>query len=372
MTAADLTKYLEDWAPPGSAWERDNVGLQIGSGAEKIRNIMLCLELTEKVLKEALQKNCNFIFTHHPLIFSPIKKLDTEKDSQAKLIETVIKNNLIVYSAHTNLDFTKDGVSFELARVLKLKNVRFLQNEVDNQLKIVVYVPSDHLEEISSAIFEAGAGTIGEYNSCSFRINGTGTFKGSHKSNPAIGKKETLETVEEIRLEAIVDTWNLKKVLNAISKNHPYEEPAFDVIPLKNKNVNHGAGAIGELDAEMTEKVFLSHIAKCLRVKNFKYTDGRGKKIKKVAVCGGAGSEMLRTAISSGADAFITADIKYHTYHDAQDRILLVDAGHFETEIFSLNSVDKKIKKILDDELEDRIKVFHYSGSTNPIKFYKQ
>ncbi len=372
MTAADLTKYLEDWAPPGSAWERDNVGLQIGSGAGKIKNILLCLELNEKVLNEALQKNCNFIFTHHPLIFNPIKRLDTEKDSQARLIEAIIKNNLIVYSAHTNLDFTKDGVSFELARILKLKNIRFLENEESNQFKVVIYVPADNVEDISTAIFDAGAGLIGEYNSCSFRTNGTGTFKGSKNSNPVIGKKELLETVDEIRLEAIVDAWNLKKVLNAISKNHPYEEPAFDVIPLKNKNVNYGAGAIGELDIEMTEKVFLSHVAKCLRIKNFKYSDGRGKKIKKVAVCGGSGSELLKIAISSGADAFITADIKYHTYHDAQDRILLIDAGHFETEIFAMNSVEKKIKKFLDDELEDRIKVFQYSGSTNPIKFYKQ
>jgi dinuclear metal center YbgI/SA1388 family protein len=372
MTVTDLIKYLEDWAPPGVAWERDNVGLQIGSGAEKIKNLMLCLELTEKVLKEALQKKCNFIFTHHPLIFNPIKRLDTEKDSKARLIETIIKNNINVYSAHTNLDFTKDGVSFELARVLKLKNVKFLENEENNQLKIAVFVPLNHLEKISEAMFEAGAGIIGEYNNCSFRSTGLGTFKGSSKSNPKIGKRETFEMVEEVRIESVVDSWKLKKVITAIIKTHPYEEPAYDVYPLKNKNVTYGAGAIGELELEMTEKNFFSHVSRFLKIKNFKYSDGKGKKIKRVALCGGAGSEMLSIAISKGADVFITADIKYHTFQDAGDRILLIDAGHYETEIFSLNAVEKKIKKFFENELKDEIKIFHYSGSTNPARFYKQ
>ena len=168
MIVADLIKYLEDWAPPGAAWERDNVGLQVGSGAEKVRNLMLCLELTDEVLLEARQKKCNFIFTHHPLIFNPIKKLDTEKDSTAKLIELLIKNNITLYSAHTNLDFARDGVSFELARMLKLKNISFLENEEGNQYKIALFVPHDALENVTTAMFNAGAGVIGEYEKCSF------------------------------------------------------------------------------------------------------------------------------------------------------------------------------------------------------------
>ncbi len=372
MTTGDLIKYLEYWAPPGAAWDRDNVGLQVGSKAVKLKNILLSLELNNEVLKEAVHKNCNLIFTHHPFIFNPIKRLDTEKDLQAQLIEALIKNNITLYSAHTNLDFTKEGVSYQLAHALKLKGIKFLENAESNQFKIAVYIPFEKADEVAEAMFAAGAGRIGEYENCSFRMNGEGTFRGTAKSNPVLGKKENFESVNETRIETIVDSWNLNKVLNAMLKVHPYEEPAYDVIPLKNKNVNYGAGAIGELDSEMTEKNFLLHVGKSLKIKNFKYSDGKNKKIKKVAVCGGAGADLLGKAIAQGADAFITADVKYHQYHDALGKILFIDAGHYETEIFSLNAVEKKIQTFLEDELEDRVKVFKYSGSTNPVKFYKQ
>lgn len=370
MTAGELIKYLEDWAPPGAAWEKDNVGLQIGSRGQGIKNILLCLELDDEVLKEALQKKCNFIFTHHPLIFTPIKKLDTEKDPKAILIKKVLKNNVTVYSAHTNLDFTKDGVSFELAKVLKLRNIRFLENEEANQFKVVVFVPQKNLENVAQAIFNAGGGVIGEYENCSYRLNGEGTFKGNLKSKPAVGKKEKFETVSEVRFEIIVDSWKLNKVITALLAVHPYEEPAFDIYPLKNKNVNYGAGAIGELDKEMNEKEFLTHVCKSLKIKNVRYCTGNMKPIRKVAVCGGAGSDLLSCAIANGADAFVTADIKYHKFQDAEGKVLFIDAGHYETEIVVLNAVQKKIKKILSDK--EKIKVLKYSGNTNPVKFYKQ
>lgn len=372
MKISDLTKYLEDWAPPGVSWDRDNVGLQVGSKAERLKNVLLCLELDEEVLKEAIQKKCNFIFTHHPFIFNPIKRLDTEKNLQAKLIEQLLKNKITLYSAHTNLDFTKEGVSFELADALKLKKVEFLENQENNQLKVVVFTPADKADEISAAMFSAGAGKIGEYDYCSFRLNGEGSFRGSKKTNPAIGIKEQIQLVNEIRIEVIVDSWNLNKVIGSMLKVHPYEEPAYDIYPLKNKNLNYGAGALGELKAEMSEKDFLLHVCKSLKIKNFKYSDVKNKKIKKVAVCGGAGADMLKVAVSKGADALITADVKYHSYHDAKKDILLIDAGHFETEIFSLNAVERKIKKFLEYELEDLVKVFKYSGTTNPVKFFKQ
>lgn len=372
MIVSELTKYLEDWAPPGAAWEKDNIGLQVGSGSVKLKNILLALELNYEVLDEALKKNCNLIFTHHPLIFSPIKKIDTQKDSKAQLISQLIKNDITLYSAHTNLDFTKDGVSFELARVLKLKKVKFLENEESNQYKIVVFVPEENLENLSKSIFDAGGGIIGEYENCSFQLKGEGTFKGSEKSNPVIGKKEIFEKVNEVRLEVLVDNWKLNKVISAIIKNHPYEEPAYDIYPLKNKNVNYGAGAIGELENEMGLKEFLQHVQKSLKLTNFRYVKGKDSRIKKVAVCGGSGSDLLKNAIVANADAFITADIKYHTFQDAGNKILFIDAGHYETEIFALNVVEKKIKKYLEEKLEDNINVFKFSGSTNPIKFYKQ
>lgn len=372
MTVDDLIRYLEDWAPPGAAWEKDNVGLQLGSSGEKLKNILLCLELDGKVLKEALRHKCNFIFTHHPFIFNPIKKIDTSNDIRGVLIKELIKNNINVYSAHTNLDSTKEGVSFALAHALKLNSINFLENQESNQYKIVVFVPHEKLDEVSSAMFAAGAGSIGEYEKCSFRLNGEGTFMGSETSKPAVGKKEVFEKVNEVRFETIVNRWNLQKVISALLKVHPYEEPAYDIYPLKNKNVNFGAGAIGELGSEISFGNFLKYVAKSLNLRNFKYSGKMEKKIKKVAVCGGAGIELLNSAISKGADAFITADIKYHQYHDAADKIILIDAGHYETEILSLNAVEKKIKKFLSNRLEDTVKVFKYKGSTNPVKFLKQ
>ena len=369
MTVGDLTKYLEDWAPPGAAWERDNVGLQIGSRRQKVKNIMLALELNEEVLKEALQKKCNLIFTHHPFIFNPIKKFDIENDPKAKLFQILFKNDITIYSAHTNLDYTKDGVSFALAKAIKLRNINFLELEEGNQFKVVVFVPVDNVDKVAESIFNAGGGIIGEYSNCSFQLYGSGTFKGSEKSNPLVGKKNIFEKVSEVRLESLVNLWNLKQVIEAIKKSHPYEEPAYDVYPLKNKNVNYGMGAVGKTGKEMKEKDFLAQICKSLKIKTVKYCEGKNKKIKKVAVCGGAGSEYLERAIACGADAFITADIKYHTYHDATGRIMLVDAGHYETEIVSLDTVQKKIEKLIRPEM--KIKVFKYSGSTNPAKFFK-
>lgn len=369
MELNELIKYFEKWAPPGAAWDEDNVGLQLGSPNAEISNILLALELNQKVLSEALNKNCNLIFTHHPFLFRPIKSLNFNQDEKSQLIRELIKNDISVYSAHTNLDFTKDGVSFELAKRIKLKNIKFLEQEKENQFKIVVFVPEENLDNVSQALFENGAGKIGEYENCSFKLSGEGTFQGSKKSNPTVGIKEKFEKVNEIRLEILIDKWNLNKAISAMIKAHPYEEPAYDVYVLKNNNANYGFGAIGDLENQMTQADFLAHVCNSLETKNLRFTKGNSKKIKKVAVCGGSGSEMLRSAISQKADAFITADIKYHTFQDAEDKILLIDAGHYETEIHSLNEVKKRIEGFIKKD-KSNIKVFKYSKSTNPISFY--
>lgn len=370
MTANELIKYVESLAPPGAAWERDNVGLQVGDRKKEIANILLALDLNDKVLDQATSKKCNFIFTHHPLIFNPIKKLDFSKDNKAKLIEKAIRNDILIYSAHTNLDFVKDGVSFELAKTLQLRNIDFLLNQKENQIKLVVFVPVKDVENVSHAIFNAGGGVIGEYSNCSYRLDGTGTFEGSENTNPSIGKKKKLETVVETRLEVLVDQWKLNSVLAAMINAHPYEEVAYDVYPLKNENVNFGMGAIGELQNAMTQNEFLEYVNNKLKAKNLRFAKGKKRKIKKVAVCGGSGADMLSVAISQNADAYVTADVKYHTFQDAEDKILLVDAGHYETEIHSLNFVKKKLDKFLADK-NSKSKVYKYTGSTNPINFYK-
>jgi dinuclear metal center YbgI/SA1388 family protein len=369
MLVKDLIKHIESWAPPGVAWERDNVGLQVGSTDAKVKNIFLALELSENSLKQAIDKKCNFIFTHHPFIFKPLKKIDTTSDQKSKIIAELLKNSITLYSAHTNLDFTKDGVSFILARTLNLNNVRLLEHSKGNQKKLVVFIPEKHLNEVADALFEAGAGRIGEYNNCSYSSSGIGTFQGSEESTPYLGKKERFESVEEKRLEVLVPDWKLNGVIKALLAVHPYDEPAYDIYPVENKNLSFGYGAIGELTESMNENEFLSHVCNSLKINDLRYCKGARKRIKKVAVCGGSGTELLSNAIAADADAFITADIKYHPFQDAEHKIFFVDAGHYETEVPVLNEVKKKFEKKI-KAADAKIKVFKYSGSTNPVKFF--
>jgi hypothetical protein len=280
----------------------------------------------------------------------------------------LIKNNITLYSAHTNLDFTKDGVSFNLAKQLQLQNVKFLKNLPDKSLKLVVFVPESHVNKVASALHSAGGGVIGNYSDCSFRLKGTGTFKGSDETNPVKGKKGRIESVNEIRLELIVDSWKIRKVIEVLMSVHPYEEVAYDIYPLQNENVNYGIGAIGVLKKSMKKNDFLSHVSKSLKTRNFRYTPGNKPNIKKVAVCGGSCSDLLNTAITEGADAFITADIKYHSFQDAEGKILFIDAGHYETEIHSLNEVQLRLNHFINKS--SKIKVYKYNGSTNPVIFY--
>jgi dinuclear metal center YbgI/SA1388 family protein len=368
MKCSEIIKNLEEWVPKEIAWQRDNVGLQVGSADREINNILLCLELTSNVIDEAVEKNCNLIISHHPLLFHPLKKVDLQKDKNSKLLEKLIKKEINLYSEHTNLDYTKDGVSFELAKTLGLKNIDFLVPLDSNQYKLVVFVPKTHLKNVSDALFNSGCGIIGEYGNCSFTTKGKSTFKGSEKSNPSIGQKEKFEAVEEYRLEVIVDSWKLNSAINALKGGHLYEEPAFDIYPLKNQNINYGIGAVGELEDYILPEEFLSHISKTLNVKGLKYTSGKSERIKKVALCGGAGGEYIPNAIKSGADAYITADVKYHSFHDAAGEIFLIDAGHYETEIHSLSEVERKLSSFLGSGTT--IKIFKYSKSTNPIIFY--
>ena len=371
MHINQVIKYFEEWAPKGVAWENDNIGLQVGNPENRVANIMLSLELDEKVLEQAIKKNCNLIITHHPFIFTPIKNLNFSNNRKAKLIEKLIQEKISLYSAHTNLDFTKGGVSFELAKKLGMKNIQFLVNQESNQYKLVVYVPLDNVDEVSDAIFKAGGGIIGEYSKCSTQNIVDGTFEGSSASNPVIGKQNNFEVVTEVRLEVLVNSWKLNSIIDAMKSVHPYEEPAFDVLMLKNKNVNYGAGAIGELSTTMNTKEFLSHTRKSLKADALKYTLGNSSKIKRVAVCGGTCSELISNAIASKADAFITADIKYHTFQDAEKSILLIDAGHYETEVHVLNPIKSHLDKFIKEE-KSKVKIFKYSGSTNPVKFYNK
>jgi dinuclear metal center YbgI/SA1388 family protein len=368
MLCKDVTYYLESWAPKEVAWERDNVGLQVGSENRRLKNILLSLDLTTSVVDEAINRNCNLIITHHPALFYPLHKIDTENDRTSKIIERLLKNNITLYSTHTNLDIAKGGVSFQLANKLKLQNLNFLRNLAGNQIKLVVFVPASHINQVADAIHNHGGGIIGEYSHCSFRTAGTGTFMGSVSANPAIGKKGKLEKGEEIKLEILVDSFKLSKVISAMKHAHPYEEVAYDLYPLKNENVNYGMGVVGELLTPITANDFLKHVTTSLKIKNLRYSSGTKQWIKRVAVCGGSGSELIPDALKNQADAYITADVKYHDFQDAEGKLLLVDAGHYETEIFCVDEIQKRLRKFLINN--PKTKVFKFRGSTNPVIFF--
>lgn len=369
MNCSEIIKHIEYWTPKEIAWQKDNVGLQVGSLNRSLKNIMLCLDVDEKVITQAIQKKCNLIISHHPLLFYPLKKIDTHSDSKSIIAAKLIKKDISVYSMHTNFDYSKDGVSFQLARSLKLKNIKFLKNLSHNQFKVVVFVPQGALEKVSSAVFNAGAGTIGEYSNCSFSVNGSGTFKGSPKTKPAVGKKNKLERVNEVRLEILVNSWKLGEVVTALKLSHPYEEVAYDVYPLSNINVDFGIGACGKLEKPMNQKDFLNHISKSLKIRNFRFSGRSDKKVNRVAVCGGSGSEYVNDAINLKCQAYVTADIKYHTFQETEKNILLIDAGHYETEIISLKEIENRLTRFLDRMPN---KVFKYNGSTNPVLFYNK
>lgn len=370
MTGKEIIKYLEEWAPKGIAWDKDNVGLQVGDPEIKIKNVLLSLDLKEEVIEGALKENCNLIITHHPILYHPIKNLDFSKNRIARMIEKLIKNNITLYSAHTNLDFTKHGVSYQLAQKLSLQNIRFLKNLSENQLKLSVFVPVSNINKVAEAIHQSGGGIIGEYSHCSFRTPGTGTFKGSDKSNPAIGDKGVVEFVEEVKLEVLVDEWKLDQVIGAMKKAHPYEEVAYDIFPLKNDNVNYGIGAIGELKDAMNTNDFLGFVASELKTSTLRYAKSKKQKIKTVAVCGGSCGELVDEVIKQNADAFVTADLRYHTFQDAEGKILLIDAGHYETEVPILDEIKRRLESLVNEKR--KIKVLKFKGSTNPIVFYNK
>ena len=370
MSGTEIIKYLEEWAPKGIAWDKDNVGLQIGNPGIKIKNILLSLDLSDAVIKDAIENNCNFIITHHPVVYHPLKNLDFSRNQNAQMIKRLIKNDITLYSAHTNLDFTKHGVSHQLAKRINLKQIRFLKNLPSNQVKLVVFVPTSHLNKVVEAIHQAGGGIIGEYSHCSFRTTGTGTFKGSQESNPSMGNRGKTKFVEEVKLEVLVDEWKLNQVISALKTAHPYEEVAYDIYTLKNQNVNYGMGTIGKLETAMSQREFLDFISSKLKITNFRFTSGNKKKIETVAVCGGSCGELIDEAILQNADAFVTADLKYHSFRDADGKILLIDAGHYETEIPVLDEVQKRLKTLLIKN--EKIRVLKFKGSTNPIVFYNK
>lgn len=368
MTVRDVQNILEAWAPPGVAWERDNVGLQVGDASKTVRKILVTLDVSEDVVREAVRKRVDLIVTHHPPLFRPLSSL-LQYDKRGSIVYALVKSEIALYAMHTNLDFTYNGVSFALADKLGLKDTSFLMEHPHALRKIAVFVPENHVDRVSEAMSARGAGVIGKYEHCSFRLEGTGTFRGGAGAQPFAGRVGQLERVREIRLEMIAPTWKVNDVVQAMKTVHPYEEVAYDVYVLDNESVNYGTGAIGGLPKPMALKSFLDLVKRRLKVPFLRYSGKTRRRIQRVAVCGGSGSDLLDVAIGKNADAFVTADVRYHTFEAAADRIVLVDAGHFETEVPSLETIVRYVQK--HPAVARRgVQIFRSSTNTNSVYYH--
>ena len=310
-----------------------------------------------------IQENANLIISHHPIIFKGLKKITGNNYIERTIIKA-IKNDIAIYAIHTNLDNVLNGVNKMLCEKLNLINCKILRPEKDQLRKIVTFVPEKDAESVRTSLFKAGTGHIGNYENCSFNIQGQGTFKAGENTNPYIGLKGKIHLENEIRIETIYPKYLEGKILNALFTAHPYEEVAYDIYPLENKFNKVGAGMIGELKESQNESLFLDSIKQNLNCKILRHTDKLNKPIKKVALCGGAGSFLLKDAIKQKADIFISSDFKYHDFFDAENKIIIVDAGHYETEQYT--------KELIFDTLKEKFNTFACFLSevnTNPINY---
>ena len=333
MKIKEVIQLIEELAPLSYQESYDNAGLIVGDKNQAITGVLICLDSTEEVVQEAIDKKCNLIIAHHPIVFSGLKKLNGKNYIERTVIKA-IKNDIAIYAAHTNLDNVVNGVNFKIAEKLGLKNIQILSKKNQLLKKIVVFCPVSHAEEVKVAMFKAGAGAIGNYSECSFNTTGIGTFKAGEYTTPFVGEIGKLQQEEELRVEVVAESLRVDGIDQEMIKAHPYEEVAYDVYQLDNI-YNIGSGIVGDLENPIEEIAFLKQVKTTFNVGSLRYTKLKEKKIQKVALCGGSGSFLLNSAISSGADVFISADFKYHQFFDAEDKIVIADIGHYESEQFT-------------------------------------
>lgn len=331
MKVKDIIGFLNHYAPLSLQESYDNAGLLIGDESEEIEGVLITVDVTEEIVDEAIQMNCKLIVAHHPLIFEGLKKI-TGSNYVERIVKKALVNDIAVYASHTNLDNLWGGVNTKIADKLGVKNYSLLSPLKEKLLKLVYFVPVDHAEATRRAVFEAGAGHIGDYDSCSYNLEGFGTFKAGEGTDPFVGKQGQIHQENEMRIEVILPDYLQSRVLNSLLRAHPYEEVAYDLYPLKNQFDRAGMGVIGELDHEMKEIDFLNHLKETFDANGVRYSPLLNKKIKKVAICGGSGSFLIKKAITQGADVFVTGDMKYHQFFDADKKILIADVGHYESE----------------------------------------
>lgn len=334
MTVESVCKLIEDVAPLSLQEKYDNSGLLIGNPENEITSVLLTLDVTEAVIAEAMSKNCNLIISHHPVIFHPLKRI-TGKTSVERIVIQAIKNNIAIYAAHTNMDNIINGVNGKIAEKLKLINTQVLRPANNILYKLITFVPKIQSYAVREALFEAGAGQIGNYDACSFNAEGNGTFRSNEKAQPYVGDIGKIHTEPEIRIEVIFPEFRKQKIISALIAQHPYEEPAYDIIKLENEWKNVGSGIVGNLSEPIDEIDFLHNLKQIFEVAVIKHSPLTGKKIQKIAVCGGSGNFLIRDALSANADIYISGDLHYHDFFEHENRILLADIGHFESEQYT-------------------------------------
>jgi len=363
MTVKNITDYIEELAPLAYAEDFDNVGLLVGNYNKEITGVLVVLDTLENTIDEAIDKKCNLIISFHPIIFKGLKRI-TGNNYVERAVLKAIKNDIAIYAIHTALDNSSQGVSAKMCEILGLKNTNVLIPQKGNIKKLTTYVPHKNADSLRNSLFEAGAGNIGNYNNCSFNIEGTGTYQGNENSNPVLGKKGTMHTEPETFISVIFEKHLEGKILNTLFKNHPYEEVAYDVVTLDNKHLEIGMGMVGELNEKMEALSFLRFLKQKFNLKTLRFTDLNNKKIKKVALLGGSGSFAISHAKHSGADIYITSDLKYHDFLSAENEIILADIGHYESEQFTKNLiVDYLTKKFTN------FAIILSEKNTNPINY---
>ncbi|MBL4746736.1 MAG: Nif3-like dinuclear metal center hexameric protein [Flavobacteriaceae bacterium] len=363
MIVKDITSYLEELTPLNYAESFDNVGLLIGDSQAKLTGVLITLDTLENIIDEAIEKKCNLIVSFHPIIFSGLKKI-TGNSYVERVVLKAIKNDIAIYSMHTALDNSFNGVSAKICEVLGLQHKKILIPQQNTIKKLTTYIPIIALEDVRSELFKAGAGALGNYSNCSFTSSGNGTFKGNEHSNPTIGERNLVHTEKEIVLSVCYEKHKESAILAALFKAHPYEEVAYEITSLQNINQKIGIGMIGELPEAVTELEFLNTLKVTMNAAGIRHSKLLNRPIKRVAVLGGSGSYAITNALKAKADIYVTADVKYHEFYKAEDQLIIADIGHYESEQFTKNLlVDQLTKKF------PNFAIILSDKNTNPIHY---
>lgn len=360
----DIIAYLEGLAPLAYQESYDNSGLITGNADSPVSGVLITLDSTEEIIDEAIAKKCNLVIAHHPIVFKGLKKI-TGTNYVERTIIKAIKNDIAIYAIHTNLDNITQGVNKKIAEKLALNNLNILAPKKGNLSKLTVFIPKDNTQQVLTAIHNAGAGNIGNYQNCSFTVNGTGTFMPNDEANPYIGSANSLEKVNEDRIEVIFSSHTEHNIIAAMNLAHPYEEVAHYISPLHNHNQEVGSGMVGELTTEMSGRDFLHYLKDSMQLNVIRHTNLLDKPIKRVAICGGSGSFLLPNAIRSKADVFITGDFKYHEFFDAENYLTICDIGHYESEVYTKELIYDLLKKN-----SFTFALYLSEVNTNPISYF--